>query len=133
MPSGWHDSYAIGLPEIDQEHRALVEVIAVLSKGYCERDLVDTQIKILERYIEEHFAREEELMHQTGYPDLESHRDMHHDFTAQVQSMRTRWALDNTPELHAEIAAELGHWMHDHILRVDRAYGPWLRDQAKAK
>ncbi|CAA7625194.1 bacteriohemerythrin [Magnetospirillum sp. SS-4] len=127
MTIGWRDEYAIGHSEIDQDHRSLMDALAVLSSGYCEADLVDTQIKLLERYTIEHFAREEQLMRGIGYPDIDAHLALHDQFRDSVRRLRAQWAAGYTPELQAEIAAELSHWLEKHILAADHDYGAWLR------
>jgi hemerythrin len=126
MRIGWCDEYAIGHSDIDGDHRALMDVLVILSAGYCEADLVDTQIKMLERYIIEHFAREERLMRQIGYPEIERHLALHGQFRATVRRLRTLWAGDNSPELQTEIVGELSQWLENHILVADRDYSSWL-------
>ncbi len=127
MIIGWRDDYAIGHPDIDGDHRALMDALAILSTGYCETDLVDTQIKMLERYTIEHFAREERLMRQIGYPEIDRHLALHEQFRASVRRLRTLWAGVNTPEIQTEIVRELSQWLENHILVADRDYGKWLQ------
>lgn len=123
----WKPEYEIGHPEVDQDHRMLILVLGVLSQGYCDRDLVESQIKILERYVVEHFGREEHLMRQAGYPHLEAHLALHTQFRADVSRIRRQWMTSgDDPELQAEISETLSHWLVNHILGADRAYGPWL-------
>lgn len=132
MKPGWQEQFSIGHPDLDQEHQTLIEVMAVLSASYCDRDLVDTQIKILERYIKEHFSREEMLMRQADYPALDAHRLMHEAFRAKVHDMRDAWSKNETPELHKQIAEELSDWFMGHIQTADQAYVPWVMKNIKA-
>ena len=126
MDQGWKPEYEIGHPEIDRDHRGLIQVLGVLSQGYCDRDLVDSQIKILERYVTDHFGREERLMSLASYPHLEAHKALHTQFRHSVARMRRQWADQDCPELQAEITEALSQWLVDHILGADHAYGPWL-------
>ena len=126
MDTEWHDEYEIGHSEIDRDHRGLIGVLGILSKGYCDSDLVDTQIKTLELYVTVHFAREERLMRQGGYPGVGQHAALHQQFRANVKRMRAQWTAGDTPELQAEIAAELSRWLIDHIQGADRAFAPWI-------
>ncbi|MDO8606617.1 MAG: hemerythrin family protein [Phaeospirillum sp.] len=126
MTTHWLCEYELGHPEIDRDHRALIEVLAILSMGYCDRDLVDTQVKILERYVIDHFEHEESLMRQGGFPELAHHLDLHAQFRADVKRMRAEWVAGENPDLQAEIAAELSHWLINHIQGADRAYIPWI-------
>lgn len=126
MNTEWHDEYVIGHPEIDQDHRTLIGILAVLSKGYCDSDLVDTRIKTLELYVNVHFAREERLMRRSGFPDLNQHMAMHEAFRARVRRMREQWAAGDTSQLQEDIVAQLSRWLVDHIQGADRTYIPWL-------
>jgi hemerythrin-like metal-binding protein len=126
MDQVWKPEYEIGHPEIDQDHRSLIQVLGVMSLGYCDRDLMDSQIKILERYVMDHFSREERLMHQVGYPHLEDHKALHSQFRDSVAQMRRQWADQDYPELQAKITEALSRWLVDHILGADHAYAPWL-------
>jgi len=127
MDVRWTDEYAIGQPDIDRDHRTLVGILGVLSQGYCDRDLVDTQIKMLEHYVADHFSREEQMMFDGGYPDLEPHQEQHWRFCNEVKRMRESWATGDTLELQAEIIDRLSAWLMDHILVVDRRYMPWIK------
>ncbi|RAU22311.1 hypothetical protein CU669_09320 [Paramagnetospirillum kuznetsovii] len=118
--------HAIGHPDIDRAHSALADVIGVLSAGYCDADLVDTQIKILERYVIEHFALEESLMFDSGYPDLAEHKALHQYFREKVRRLRAQWAETGHPDLHKSIAEDLSDWLSGHIESADRAYIPWI-------
>ena len=124
--SGWRDDYTLGHADIDADHRTLFDVLGDLERGYCDRDLIDSQIKRLERYVAVHFAREEALMRQGGYPDIDRHLVQHRDFTATVQAMRAAWNADDTPQLQSQIAARVSDWLRGHILGSDRQYAPWL-------
>ena len=126
MENSWRTEYEIGHSEIDREHRVLIEVLRVLSTGYCDRDLVDTQIKMLERYVFDHFEHEERLLRQGDYPRLSQHQGLHQQFRAKVARMRAAWADSDHPDLQAEIAADLFRWLIEHIQGADRAYVPWL-------
>ena len=126
MDLNWKAEYEIGHPEIDEDHRALIQVLDILSRGYCDRDLVDSQIKILERYVIDHFDREERLMRESGYPHLESHIVLHAQFRTRVSRMRQRWADEENLELQSEITTALSQWLVDHIQAADHDYAPWL-------
>ena len=126
MDTEWHDEYATGHPEIDHDHRTLIGVLAVLSNAYCDADLVDTQIKTLELYVNVHFAREERLMRQGDFPGLAQHVALHEAFRVNVRRMRAQWLAGDNPRLREEITAELSRWLVAHIQGADRAYIPWL-------
>lgn len=122
----WNTNYEMGHPRLDAEHRSLFQVLATLSRGYCDRDLVDTQIKILEHYVTAHFALEERMMEESAYPGIDGHRALHAEFHATVARLRAHWREDDAPSVQREIIAELSDWLARHIIGADHAYLPWV-------
>lgn len=122
----WRREYELGNDLLDREHQALFGALATLSSGYCDRDLVHSQLKILEHYVTVHFQREEGLMAAAGYPQLSEHQALHEEFRATVRRLRDHWNANDLPQVQAEIIAELSSWLADHIGGADRAYAPWL-------
>ena len=122
----WRSEFTMGHARLDQHHRALFEALATLSPLYCDRDLVHSQIKILEHHVAAHFALEEELMAQSGYPQLPAHQALHEEFRATVRRLRDHWNDNDLPQVQTEIVTELSSWLSTHILGADREYLPWL-------
>ncbi len=82
-PREWTDEVSIGVDAIDTDHQILFSMLkrsrALSEKGGDPRifgsilaDLAD-----LHEYSIPHFEREEALMEACGYPDLESHKQVH--------------------------------------------------------
>lgn len=117
----WNSDYEMGHPRLDAEHRTLFEVLATLSRGYCDHDLVDTQIKILEHHVTAHFALEERMMAETSHPRLDQHRALHAEFRDTVARLRAHWQKDDAPSVRQEIIVELSDWLARHIIGADHA------------
>jgi hemerythrin len=122
----WNTKFELGHAQLDGDHRTLFQVLETLSGGYCDHDLVDTQIKILEHYVRDHFTLEERLMADSAYPHLEEHRALHTEFRATVARLRNHWHNNESPSVQREIIAELSDWLGQHIIDADRAYLPWI-------
>ena len=68
------------LADIDQQHQELVNMLNRLNdavKNHESRKHVYLIINEVITYTELHFANEERLMVQTGYPGIEGHKNMH--------------------------------------------------------
>lgn len=122
----WNPIFEVGHSELDAEHRSLFEVLATLSRGPCEIELIDTQIQVLEHYVVAHFDREECLMAEAGYPFLAEHRQQHEDFRATVASLRARWGEGHPAAIRQEITKELSAWLSYHIIDSDHGYKGWI-------
>ena len=73
----WRDDYQVGAPEIDQEHRELIELINEFHRTVAsgaEADWVLEHLGEIHARISGHFALEERLMRDEHYPEYRSHK-----------------------------------------------------------
>jgi hemerythrin len=131
----WSEEFAVGVESIDREHRALFDLFNDLHRGILRgetQSLTAEKLVRLVQYTREHFADEERLMAESGYPKLEEHRASHRSLTVQVEAMMAdlerSQAVMNLPALKF-----LNEWVTQHILKEDRAYIPWMREIAGAQ
>jgi hemerythrin-like metal-binding protein len=74
-----------------------------------------------------HFAAEERLMQQAGYPDLQSHKEAHEKLLAKVQDYQRRFQGGDR-SVTAEISQFLmTDWLVKHILGMDELYAPYMK------
>lgn len=130
----WSDSLSVHVKDFDQEHRTLVELINRLhdairaGKG---AQVVGEVVQSLERYTRTHFAHEERLRKQHGYPDWQAHRDQHEQLLRQVQDLAGRLRAGQNV-LTLEIMDFLNRWLVGHIQGTDLQYGPFLNGKGVA-
>jgi len=87
--------------------------------------------KLLDQLIEfarMHFASEEQLMEQTGYPGLAEHRKLHHTILAQILESAHRLQYGEGVEMQS-LLCYLRDWFLQHIEESDHQYGPWLNER----
>ncbi|MDR3559644.1 MAG: methyl-accepting chemotaxis protein, partial [Candidatus Pacebacteria bacterium] len=86
----WTDKLELGAPEMDREHKILVEkinaLVSALEQQYVVKDtaLVTRAFGDLASYTTEHFGDEEQFMESIGYPQLNSHKKIHKNLLHQV-------------------------------------------------
>lgn len=125
----WSDSLSVGVPEIDDQHKVLVELLNELHfaisghRGSTEcRSILDRLVE----YTRVHFAVEESLMRILEYPDFDNHKHEHEALLGQVVELIQK--LDSG---QAKITFELLHflkaWLTKHILGSDKQYGDFFR------
>ena len=78
--------------------------------------------------MEEHFADEEKLMEAHQYPELDSHRKKH-DYMRKVLREFVQRFEANELNMELEFINFLKTWIVDHILTVDRKYGPFFSER----
>ncbi|MBW2525978.1 MAG: hemerythrin family protein [Deltaproteobacteria bacterium] len=131
MAFAWRDDLTTELDEIDGDHRQiLAELYALLppfdgSEANRRRQVVTLQV--LERYLIEHIAKEEDYLRSSGYPRLELHVADHARLTAAVAGLRIRLQTEGAPpETLQRQIKELADWVIVHINTFDRDFAHYL-------
>ena len=127
----WTDSLHLGIDSIDQQHRWLVDTTNQLhdeiSSDQPRRKVLAEILEGLVDYTMNHFVLEEALFQHHGYPENEAHKDEHDAFTA--QAMKLLLDFEGGAEVGTPTLEFLKEWLLHHILKVDRAYAPFLKAQ----
>lgn len=127
------EDLGIGIQELDDQHRALYAEINRLHDAMKANELekVLPTADYLVKYANEHFAAEEKLMIEAGYPGFPAHLAHHAAFKHDLERWRSRLAKDGpTPSLVVELSSWLANWLRDHIRKVDAQMAKFLRARA---
>jgi hemerythrin len=135
----WTDDMSVGLTELDDDHKLLIEMINQLdanANDATRKDVVRQCLMRLRRYAEYHFAREEMVMAACAFPAIEAQKSEHRNFVKCVQETTQRF--DAKPAESAEIISQellsfLRDWLRRHILIEDMAYRPYVKHSGAAK
>jgi hemerythrin len=120
------DEHSVGIPEIDEQHKALQECVTRLvdAKDEQQRELaVFFTLREFDHYARVHFAVEEALMRIFGYPGIEAHMREHAVFVEYVASMQK---LVLHRDMRDELALFLQDWRAKHVRREDRNCADYL-------
>lgn len=120
----WHDDLLLGVPEVDEEHRAMFEHFVALAcqcEAGADRGLLLDKVDLLLDEARAHFATEECLMARYGYPQVDDQRRHHAWFQRDLEHFAARILQDGpTAELALTIRGKLIQWLIQHIIEVDR-------------
>ncbi|MDR1317034.1 MAG: bacteriohemerythrin [Spirochaetales bacterium] len=124
----WDDSFSVGVPLIDEQHKELVRMTNVLFEG-CERGgtgLVSFMqtIQSATNYAKIHFATEEKYMVLVSYPDYEPHKREHESFVAEVLRQVRLFEQNKTQPM--DFALFLKNWLLNHIAVSDKKFSPFF-------
>ena len=122
----WKEEFSVGIPEIDGQHRELIDCIALIEEGMASlapQWAVDAAMERLADYIRIHFVVEESLMRIHGYPELARHAGEHLQFADRVRNLQEQ---SLRADVAGEIVAFIREWLHGHILTSDRDYAAYL-------
>ncbi len=126
----WNDDYSVNVSVCDKEHQKLFRLMDELagSMNNVKSELLAHTIYELISYASEHFANEEQLMETNEYPALEQHKKDHDRFKERIQDFVVKFSDDNEA-LAKEVLEYLRNWLVNHIIGVDKKYGPYLNER----
>lgn len=124
----WDKTLSVDVPEIDEDHRRLIELFNILNHAVAEQDAPSYIEAVMEELISctlWHFRHEERLMLRYEYPGLAEHKSEHEELIASAKALQAKHLREGTPVL-AEDLRFLEHWLTGHILGADKDLGAHL-------
>ena len=118
----WADDMVIDGGPIDRDHRLLVDLVNELHTATSQGAGREVVASILSRAISstrEHLTREEQLMEEMGFPDLEEHKVGHVSFMEDLYSLQRKLEQGGIT-VAAQLSAILRDWLSLHIRRNDK-------------
>lgn len=118
----WKDEYVTGNTLVDREHRELVNLVNLLSAAAAGKDsgaAFEDCFSALNRYVEQHFRDEEDLLDAVDSPHLERQRTQH---ALLAKELHMLWSSDKG-ERREKVVHGLAEWSRhrllDHLLTTD--------------
>lgn len=121
----WSNEFALGIDEIDEQHKALVGMINALdasTHGDFSTDTVRRLLADLNDYVRDHFAFEERLMAGGGCSQelVTRHLGEHAYFRSVLKDLTSDFE-NGRRNVTVTLIEYLVHWLLHHIVVVDRA------------
>ncbi len=127
----WTSDFSVGVAEIDDQHRNLIDLVNDLHQAMTEGhgwNEMEATFKGLSAYIQKHFSYEEGLLEKFNYPDMDLHRLEHKVFVRQIQKFRSQYDAGEYL-ISQKVMNYLKEWLTQHIKVIDKEYGPFLNQQ----
>jgi hemerythrin-like metal-binding protein len=124
----WTPEYAVHVGEIDREHQSLFAAINHLHEAMLAghgADILGTLLADLDRYVQTHFAHEEQLMVDSRYPGLQAHVQQHEALQRRAKTLLTRFEHGEVT-MTIELTLLLSEWLRQHTMTTDRRLGEYL-------
>ena len=128
----WKDEYSVGVESLDDDHRKLLNLINNLQTAVhyqtgeiFEKEALDEVVA----YTKYHFDREEKMLEEANYPDLEAHKALHAKMIAEVNGFVAEYEKRGHEALE-EVAQYLKDWLIGHINGTDQEYSPLLQKKS---
>ena len=131
----WNSSFEIGIPAIDEEHRAIVEnfeKLYLLMMSGQGHDFYAELLDFLTHYIDTHFANEEAFQKSIGYDRMDQHMKRHQFFREKIQSLidEQKSPISNTDLIKLNLFIK--DWLIQHILNEDKKLGDFYKSTLKS-
>lgn len=129
----WDSSYDIGIEDIDNQHKKIVQYINELHEAFISKDknIVRNTLSDITDYIVSHFSFEEDLMREAEYPYFMHHKNIHETFISNVGKYKI--AFNEGQDITGQLMAELQIWLTQHIMHDDKAYKECVQKLLKNK
>ena len=131
----WDDSMSTGLPEIDGQHKELIERYNTFAEALARDGFIIAEagdlLDFLQFYAVWHFEREEHCFEQYQCPIAAANKEAHAQFIEMFGQFYEQWqqhGMDS--QLIEETYGELGTWIENHIRRLDTQLLPCLKERA---
>ena len=135
MAIQWRDSYAIGVKEIDDQHKLLFEAIDKLFTACTQgkgKEEVGNTLKFLEEYTIVHFTDEQKLHIKHNYPERISHRQVHENFLKTCATLKKQFDEEGASVLFiSTVNKTVLEWLIKHIGSLDKAFAAYVKGQQK--
>lgn len=134
--TGWSDAIETGFAVLDEQHRryfSLVnECLAMTGDTHDSRQInpakLTERLGFLRRYAVEHFATEQRIMQESGYPDYQAHFKEHMSFLNNIgvldKQLREHGFSD---KLARELQFHALEWFIQHIQVTDMKLVEYLK------
>lgn len=122
------EDHSVGVVAFDQEHQRLAKLMSQIHATVHEDRDRDRAQRLLETLLYEtgaHFAHEERVMEQVGYPEKEAHAAEHAALLLQAKELFQKFQSGNISAL--ALPAFLKVWLISHMQDADRKYAAHMR------
>jgi hemerythrin-like metal-binding protein len=127
----WDKTLSVDVPEIDEDHRRLVDLYNLLKHAVADGEPKDYIAALTEELIActaWHFRHEERLMLKYRYDGVAAHKAEHEELIDSGKELQQKLLAPGKPVSSDEIQ-RLEHWLVGHILGTDMDLGAYLAQE----
>jgi hemerythrin len=131
MTVPWDESFSVGVPEFDEQHKRLLAMIHRLaepSNAEGEPETVPDILREMREYAAVHFRAEEVLMQNHDYPEFDSHHQEHATFLEKLDGL-CQEVVQEQASVSSDLLEYLVTWWTQHILKTDMKYRSFFTEK----
>lgn len=129
----WKEQYSVNIPEIDRQHKRLLEIgqrvydLLAAKDDFDHYDEIMTILDELREYTIYHFTYEEKLLEKHQYAQLDDHKLEHKFAVRKLQRVGNKDVDRQQKEALVDLITFISDWIAGHILKVDMKYKELLQ------
>jgi len=127
----WSDTLSVGVQQIDNEHKKLVELVNMLNEGMKSGKSKDALQKVFTELVDytiTHFSNEEMLMQKVSYNNFSVHKREHDELTKKARVLKDDF-ISGKMMISIEVRDFLKDWIVNHIQKTDKLYTKAMNDK----
>lgn len=120
----WEEKYSVGVREIDEQHKLLIETINELVNVVASNPSKEGLMSIIENlinYKKIHFATEERYFEEFNFAGAKEHIAAHEEFGEKIKMIQEKNG-DDVVAMTYDLVDFLEDWFVEHMLTVDQEY-----------
>ena len=132
----WNDSFLIGIEELDQEHKILIDDINRLHEELVmndEKSEIEECLGDIYTRMQAHFALEEHVMKEHGYKYYDEHKREHEELLDNYTEYMVQFLNDSGVSSDKSIEESLKHWVITHIVTSDKKMSLMVQEKESFK
>ena len=125
----WTDQMCVGVKLLDNDHKKIVLLVNELNEGIVnnrDKQELDSVFESLVKFTRIHFAHEEQLLFESGYPAAAEHKQEHESMIQKIMDLQARFRSGAPMAMHEDGVELLKSWLFNHMYGADQKYGPYL-------
>jgi hemerythrin-like metal-binding protein len=126
----WKDEMNVGVRELDDDHRRIIELLNQLYDGVLAGKSTKELVNIFSSLMQEtkfHLAHEERLLAKCNFPETAEHHKQHDIMLTKGLKLQARFMSGSTEPFTMEAVDQTREWLEKHILESDSVYSPFLK------
>ena len=126
----WNDGLALGIPEIDDDHKRFASLVNELNSaiaGRADKAEVKQKLDLLYLDARDHFQHEERLFALYGYPEHEQHAALHRQIEQALLRELAGFVSSGMSVEWVQSGLRIKELLVSHLLEEDMKYREFLR------
>ncbi len=127
----WQSGYSVNIRQFDEQHKTIITLINKLYEAMAAgkgQSVLEKIFSELIQYAATHFADEERLMQEHGFPGFMDHKREHDELRQKVLDLQERHRQGSIA-LSLKVSTFLQNWLTEHILGTDKKYSSFLNER----